>query len=251
MLYHKTTNSTYDQEFFEDISPAALQSAQVIVPILIRMLNPSSVIDVGCGIGSWLSVFKILGVRKIKGIDGDYIEHNSLIIEPDEFLSTDLRRPFFLSETYDLALCLEVAEHLPDRSAQELINSLSRLAPLILFSAAIPGQYAPGHINLQWPEYWEKLFVKDGYLMFDAIRPLIWQDQRIAWYYRQNCYLYVRKSWFEINKEINTILNKTTQNDLMLIHNNIFNIHLSLSHSIKRIPSLVIKYIKEKNHHSE
>jgi SAM-dependent methyltransferase len=168
----------------------------VIVPILLNLTNPHSVIDIGCGTGAWLSVIKKLGITKILGIDGDYIENSSLLIDQNEFFPTDLTQPFYLSETFDLALCLEVAEHLPVQRAQEFVSSLARLSPLIFFSAAVPGQYAPHHINLQWPEYWEKLFADIGYLMLDPIRPLIWQDQRCRGYYPKP--FYARKSMLKL-----------------------------------------------------
>src|SRR5579862_3100091 len=65
-----------------------------------------------------------------------------------------LDRPFNLGRSFDLAMSFEVAEHLPPDAAKGFVDSLTRLAPLVLFSAAIPFQGGVGHINEQWPEYW-------------------------------------------------------------------------------------------------
>jgi hypothetical protein len=65
--------------------------------------------------------------------------------------TTDIR-------TFDLAICLEVAEHLPPEAAEGFIDSLTRLAPVVLFSAAITFQVGNQHLNGQWPDYWATLF---------------------------------------------------------------------------------------------
>src|SRR5262249_12923454 len=68
---------------------------------------------------------------------------------------------------------------------------LTGLGPVVAFSAAIPGQGGTGHLNEQWPGYWSARFARSGYRAFDVIRPQIWMDDRIAWWFRQNIVLYV------------------------------------------------------------
>jgi hypothetical protein len=86
---------------------------------------------------------------------------------------------------------LEVAEHLPIQSAGGFVAELTALAPFILFSAAIPGQGGTNHLNEQWPEYWATRFAGHGYRVLDCIRPRIWEDDRIDFWYRQNIFLFV------------------------------------------------------------
>jgi SAM-dependent methyltransferase len=235
--------SIYGRDFFEKINPDSLQSANVIVTILMDILHPQSVVDIGCGTGSWLSVFKKSGVNKILGIDGIYVGMMPHQIDKDEFISLDLRKPFTLPETFDLALCLEVAEHLPPRSAHNLVNSLVGISQVILFSAAVPGQGGVHHVNEQWPEYWEKLFSEADYTLLDPIRPLIWQDPRVAWYYRQNCLLFVKRSWVETNDTLKYLATNNTQNDMLYIHKRVLAANLSLIYSLKRIPGLAISIL--------
>ena len=98
--------------------------------------------------------------------------------------------PFELERRFELALCLEVGEHLPERSAPALVESLAAAAPVVLFSAAVPGQGGTSHVNEQWPPYWERLFAEQGMRKYDVIRPLIWCDRSIESWYRQNIYIF-------------------------------------------------------------
>jgi hypothetical protein len=62
-------------------------------------------------------------------------------------------------------------------------------APVVLFSAAIPGQGGYGHVNEQWPGYWARMFDECGYGVSDALRWAIWNDERVEPWYRQNLLL--------------------------------------------------------------
>jgi hypothetical protein len=88
---------------------------------------------------------------------------------------------------------MEVAEHLPESRAASFIKSLTSLGPVILFSAAIPYQGGDGHINEQWPGYWAELFARSGFLAIDCIRPRIWDNEQVAYYYAQNSVIYVNR----------------------------------------------------------
>jgi SAM-dependent methyltransferase len=163
-----------------------------VIPLIIDMLQPQSVLDVGCGIGTWLSVFKEMGVRNILGIDGEYVDKKLLAqnINEDEFIPVDLSRKFDLNKRFDLVLCLEVAEHLPEICSREFALSLSRHSDQIVFSAAIPGQIGQGHINEQWLGYWVEIFSELGYPVYDIFRPKIWENPKVDWWYRQNMVLF-------------------------------------------------------------
>ncbi|MGO9303378.1 MAG: class I SAM-dependent methyltransferase [Candidatus Korobacteraceae bacterium] len=181
---------TYDERFFEGQVAGSLQAARAIVPHIVSLVRPHSVVDVGCGLGTWLKVFQENGIIEIRGFDGDYVDQSRLMIDPTNFTKVDLTRPLNVDRRYDLAICVEVAEHLPERSARYLIRGLTSLAPAVVFSAAIPGQGGLHHLNLQWPPYWQGLFAEHQYVRLDAIRPKIWRDQYINWWYRQNILLY-------------------------------------------------------------
>jgi 2-polyprenyl-3-methyl-5-hydroxy-6-metoxy-1,4-benzoquinol methylase len=160
----------------------------LILPIVFDIIKPTSVLDVGCGIGTWLSVCKDLGVVDVLGVDGDHVNRNLIkkYILDYEFMPYDLNLSFDLSRKYDLAICLEVLEHLPESSAVNIVNSLVAHSDVILFSAAIPGQGGQNHLNEQWPSYWIDLFSRHDFVFIDKVRPLIWNNKTIEFWYRQN-----------------------------------------------------------------
>jgi SAM-dependent methyltransferase len=182
----------YGDEFFENQVDGSLNSARVIVPLVLDLLSVSSVVDFGCGRGTWLSVFKEAGTSEILGLDGNYVERQRLLIDPSCFQAVDLTVPIALGRSFDLAICVEVAEHLPTMKSETLVQSLTEASPFVLFSAAVPGQGGVHHVNEQWPDYWEALFALRHYERLDPFRPVLLRDGRVRWWYRQNLYLYAR-----------------------------------------------------------
>jgi SAM-dependent methyltransferase len=184
----------YDNEFFAYHEDAALASARTIVPILLRLIQPASVVDVGCGRGAWLRAFQEHGVSLVRGFDGRHVDRSKLLIDPDRFTAVDLAAPLNLEGPYELALCLEVAEHLPPKAGRRLVRALTAAAPLVLFSAAVPGQGGTSHVNEQWPWYWDELFLEHGFQRLDPVRRHVRQNQQVKWWYRQNLVLYANGS---------------------------------------------------------
>lgn len=183
-------NSEYNESFYEKIHQTAADSASVVVPIVMNLLSPKSVIDVGCGIGTWLAEFLKQGTCTISGIDADYVDTSRLVIPKESFRYCNLSKSISLNEKFDLAVCLEVAEHLPPQMSSRLIEQLTSAAPAVLFSAAIPGQGGTAHINEQWHSFWHSKFAERGYECFDVVRPAIFACERVSWWYRQNIFIY-------------------------------------------------------------
>jgi SAM-dependent methyltransferase len=168
-------------------------AAEQVLPVLFSIFKPKSILDVGCGLGNWIEVAKKLGVEEVVGVDGSYVNRTLLKIDDKEFIEKDLAKPFDLNKNFDLAICLEVAEHLPETSADAMIQSIVAHTDVGIFSAAIPGQGGQNHINEQWPTYWQELFQKYDYDMIDYFRPKIWNNTKIEFWYRQNIFLVVKK----------------------------------------------------------
>ncbi len=180
----------YSNRFFLYIERGALRSARVVVPLVRTMLDVSSVVDVGCGRGAWLAVWKESGVKHVRGLDGDYVDRASLLVDQSEFASADLSKPVTVSERFSLAQCLEVAEHLPPASGRHLVRTLADLSDIVFFSAAVPGQGGEHHVNEREPEFWRREFALLGYAAFDVVRPLLVAERGVEPWYRYNSILY-------------------------------------------------------------
>lgn len=157
----------YSQAYYAKCIDVSGRSARRVVPHVMRLLAPASVIDLGCGMGTWLRAFADAGVDTILRIDGDHVTPAHMQIEPGRFVARDLTRPLDLPQDvpqrFDLAVCLEVAEHLPSKRAAGFVATLTAVAGAVLFSAAVPHQGGTGHVNEQWPEYWAQLFAARGF----------------------------------------------------------------------------------------
>lgn len=166
-------------------------AAAEIVPVVINLLHPKSVIDIGCGTGTWLSLFKQHGITDITGVDHPQTDFSLLKISKDKFIPADLSKPYRTNRKYDLVVSLEVAEHLSAAAADTYVETLVALGDVILFSAAIPYQGGEGHVNEQWPQYWMNKFGKHGYGFNDSIRQQVWLNSKVEWWYRQNIFLVI------------------------------------------------------------
>jgi SAM-dependent methyltransferase len=158
--------------------------------LILDLVGPRSVVDVGCGDGSWLRVLGESGVDDLLGLDGPWISRSALKISEQSFDPIDLRQAFPVPRRFDLAISLEVAEHLPPDSAVDFVERLTALAPVVLFSAAIPHQGGTEHLNEQWADHWATLFGRSGYAVLDVVRPAFWIHGGVEPWYAQNAFLY-------------------------------------------------------------
>lgn len=184
---------TYDDIFYFENRAGSVMSARAILSTLLPHLDCRSMVDFGCGTGTWLWVAHSFGVESIRGLDGDYVPPRQLMIPQDCFCAVNLEEPVVLEKKYDLAISMEVAEHLHKESADTFVESLCNAADTILFSAAHPGQGGDGHINEQPMTYWTSKFGKHGFLPVE-IRQLFEGNEDIESWYRENIVLYVREA---------------------------------------------------------
>lgn len=184
----------YDQQYYSNRHKSTVYSADRILSVVLQAIpKTESAVDVGCGVGTWLSVLNKKGVKKIIGIDGNWVGREHLVIPHSCFIEHDLTKKMVLNDKYDLAISLEVAEHLPVESAVGFVEALTRLSDFVLFSAAIPYQGGRGHVNEQWPEYWINIFRARSFVPFDFIRHKIWDEADIPAWYKQNILLFVNE----------------------------------------------------------
>ena len=216
------SDTVYSPLFFSTHCDGSLRSAQIILPIVFELIQPLSVVDIGCGVGTWLSAAQQLGITRCVGMDGSYVSTDMLQIDRTQFQAVDLSNSLPVSGRFDLAICLEVAEHLPGSIAPRLVKDLTRLAPAVLFSAAIPGQTGLGHINEQWQGYWVQLFQSCGYVAIDCIRPRVWDNLEVDYWYAQNAFLMADAEYVRQNPGLLAAHEKTT-GPFSVVHPNTLN----------------------------
>lgn len=202
----------YDDSFYSNFTEVSLISSKIVLGLLYEIYKPSSVIDVGCGRGAWLAIAEKLGSKKLTGMDGDWIEEADLLSKSIEFKKVNLEEAITTNELFDLCISLEVAEHINQKQAESFIQMLCRLSEVVLFGAAIKDQGGTHHINEQWQTYWIELFEKNGYQCFDIIRPNIWDNMDVLYWYKQNTFLFVKKGSNNISYSSLINLQKTIPN---------------------------------------
>ena len=239
----------YDGAFFDTIAEGSLRSARVVAQVVLELFTPHSVVDVGCGTGAWLKAFaeRVDGLE-VTGIDGDYVDRSKLTIPQDRFVAADLTQLNRIDGRYDLALCLEVAEHLPARCARGLVAALTDCAPLVLFSAAIPGQPGTHHVNLQWPSFWRALFAERGFVRLDPVRRHIWQDERVEWWYQQNIFLFVDQKALSKSTALESEYQKAQHSRVELLHESILTPYTYFSGLLTRLPAAALSAIRARIH---
>lgn len=208
----------YNEKFYSDRRNRVIPSANIIMKLVFDLCPIDSVIDFGCGTGTWINAARSNGAKHVLGIEGNWLQ-DEFLDNPDlDVQKLDLSKPIKINQKFDLAISLEVGEHLPPERAESFIEDICRTSQKVLFSAAIPNQGGTGHVNEQWQQYWAKLFSKLGYRAFDVIRPKIWSNSSIPFWYRQNIILYMHEDEIEHNKDIYLSLQETKPADLDVVH---------------------------------
>lgn len=228
--------------YTHSIATHNLKAPLEIVPLITGLVKPKSVIDIGCGLGDFLKVFKDHGIENILGLDGPWCNKQLLFrnIDSKYFIEFDLENRISLDRRFDLAISLEVAEHLTPGRAASFVEDLTNLSDTIVFAAAVPGQGGDHHLNEQWPSYWSNLFSQYNYKCYDILKPLFWGSPDIFYWYKQNMVFYIKIG--SENEKIITMSNNVLSN---VIHPELF---LAFSdyrqkNSIKRHIKLLLKAI--------
>lgn len=212
-------DNLYTEEFYAGHVDVSVQSAKVILGLLFKEFMPASVVDVGCGKGGWLSVAESLGSSKLRGFDGHWVDESKLLSQRIEFTPVDFDNDFIIEGKYELCISLEVAEHVSQHNANKFIDRLCNASDVVLFGAAIKYQGGTNHVNEQPQSYWIDIFKSNGYECFDCVRPKVWDDRDVGWWYRQNTFVFVRKGSSTLNTGALKKSEKLIQN---IVHPKIF-----------------------------
>jgi GT2 family glycosyltransferase len=162
----------YDEAYFDAYGPEHLPYRRDephwtrffgdVADSVVADFAPTTVLDVGCGIG-----FLVEALRQ-RGVDARGIDISAWAIDqvPDDL------RPYCtmgsiteeLEGHHDLITCVEVLEHLPPFLADDAVANLCRHADRVLFSSA-PDDFAETtHLNVQEAAYWVERFARHGFV---------------------------------------------------------------------------------------
>lgn len=185
---------SYKHNFYKDRHQGTIDAANTILSLVIDMIpEVRSGVDFGCGVGTWLSVLKERGADEVLGLEGSWVDENLLKITKQELSQVNFEEGVALDKKYDIAISLEVAEHLKSDTAPGFVEAITNASDFVLFSAAIPFQGGTNHVNEQWPDYWIELYEARGYCLIDFIRMKIWDDDSIPFWYKQNILMFVKE----------------------------------------------------------
>ena len=153
----------YNSKFFQD----HLKYRPIynfIGDIIAAKFKPKSVIDWGCGCGFLLERLYGHGIENILGIEGSSdvipIWQSELATGiADHLVIADVTKPIEDVGVYELAICMEVAEHIMESKVGMLVSQICKSSSgLVWWTAAQPGQGGTGHITLKPTQYWTDLF---------------------------------------------------------------------------------------------
>ena len=154
----------YNSDYYEStMEGPAVRSAGTIANSILNDCKATCVIDVGCGTGA------LLGALRDRGCEVFGLEYSEAALKYCRsrrlnVAKFDLERDVFNdNRTFDVAVSMEVAEHLPEMVADRYVDLLTRLSQVIVFTAAPPGQGGADHVNEQPPSYWISKFQQRGF----------------------------------------------------------------------------------------
>jgi hypothetical protein len=174
------TDEIYTKEYFEKIQTEESLQAFRLERILYDLYKPRSVIDWGCANGLYLEPFMTEDGCEVLGIENSPVaiemKHPDIrILQFDMTKKTFIKVPPVLeddpaaqiigpdSKKYDMALCIEVLEHLEEKDANTAIDNICRSSDRLVVSVAREWQTGPGHLNLKPIEYWIQKFGWQGF----------------------------------------------------------------------------------------
>jgi len=185
----------YDGDFYSAQKMGSKISAHHYLSHLFGLFKPKSLVDFGCGVGTWIKEANEIGIETVLGLDGNWVQSvDNFLGDNILFKEVDLNTPQILPQQFDMVMSLEVAEHLNPENSQQFIKSLCKAGDVIMFGAAYIGQPGRDHRNCQKHSYWADLFDKEGYKPFDLFRSKFWGSDIVEPWYQQNTFLYIKEN---------------------------------------------------------
>lgn len=167
---------------------------------IVEILHPSSILDLGCGVGSYLEGALFAGCKNLLGID----------------ISHDVAKEFFTNEIagylqcgniaeklnlqpFDCVMSFESAEHIDPKGTDQFIKNLTELSQkYIVFTAAPPGQRGTGHINCREKKFWINEIQRNGFIYHKDLVDYfvsVWTDYKAPNYILKNLMVFQKHTF--------------------------------------------------------
>ena len=180
----------YNSDYYErNIAAPAARSAGTIANSILNDFKATRVIDVGCGTGALLLTLRDKGCE-VFGLEYAEAALRYCRARRLNVAKFDLERDVFNdNRAFDVAVSMEVAEHLPETVADRYVDLLTRLSRVVVFTAAPPGQGGDDHVNEQPPSYWIRKFQWRGFEHAEELSQRWRESWRASgdvesWYYK-------------------------------------------------------------------
>ena len=161
----KDASILYDEEFFSKRDKKLHEWNFSMGKYAAEKLGIKSMIDFGCGIGSFISGAKSAGVPEVRGLEIGYENaKNYLVADVKDFISYGNVASTSDFGKFDCSVSIEVAEHLLPSDADAFVENLCNSSyRMIILTAARPNQVGMYHFNCQEKEYWIEKISKRGF----------------------------------------------------------------------------------------
>jgi len=165
--------------------------AKPIMEAIKSLLNPKNMLDIGCGRGTFTAYAKEAGIDAT-GIDFSRwaIEHSYARAKGLIRLG-DIRNIEFPDQSFDLAFCTDIMEHIYEEDLDKAVNEIQRVAKkwifynigstmtedseyFVLKRGEVPpvhwqGTAVAGHVNVRPPSYWRKKVANENWRLRDDL----------------------------------------------------------------------------------
>jgi hypothetical protein len=194
----KKLEQIYTAEFFKEWGKKHIEyvsSAELITNVLYENYRPQRMVDLGCGCGVYGHFFDKYGVEVVS-IDGVEPTPKYSFIDQVELRDLTVRFDNIWGK-FDLALCFDVGEHIPEELCRVFLENITQFSDLLLMSCAPPKQGGVHHVNEQPKRYWIEKLAQHGFAYqrkltgvlcetFKIRRPhYMWMSEHISVYHKK------------------------------------------------------------------
>lgn len=238
-----TMTTRYDRSYHASRNTDTAHAARVVLDLLHPVYADGAVLDLGCGVGTWAAAASEHGARSVQAIDGPWVDSALLEVTQDRFRACDLERELPDAEgPFRLTIWAENAEHLSAERGTQVLDWVCNTSDAVLFSAAIPGQGGTGHRNERWQSAWAADFERHGFRVADVVRPAIWSDARVPYWYKQNMLLYYRPDRVSAAEQLDAATAEPAYLDL--VHPAKWTITVEKGPGVRRSLGLLLRSLK-------